>query len=219
MRERLRAAVFAAAAVVLAIVIVALGWAYPPRAAVISTDRLGPDSGEPVADYLARARESLRGSDTGEHWALVSFGAGAVPGAIPEYAGGLRISQVLYHVPIDRVFTPVVAIPVPAGDAVAVASARWAASALAQPDSADERSGRVAAVAAARLHAGCACVAALVVRGRLGELRDLAAHTGIRAVQALPADAPDGAFAVTPLLPEQVGVAAPGPDDGPVPDR
>ncbi|MBF6330134.1 hypothetical protein [Nocardia transvalensis] len=218
MRER-RVALLVAAAAVLAVVIVVLGWAYPPRPSVVTTDRLGPETGEPVAQYLDRAKDSLTGTDSDEHWALVSFAVGIAPERIPDHAGGLRISQVLHHVPIDRVYTPVLAVPVPAGDAVAVASARAAANTLAAVHPVDERSARVAAVVSERLRAGCACTVGLVVRGRLDRLRELASHTGIRAVQALPADAAAGAFAIVPLLPEQTDIAAPGPDDGPVPDR
>ncbi|MFI5781524.1 hypothetical protein [Nocardia sp. NPDC051570] len=217
MREWLRAAATAAAAAVLVIAILVLGWAWPPRASVISTDRLGPDADEPVADYLARARLSLAGADSGEHWALVSFATGIAPQDIPAHAWGLRIAQVLYHVPIDRVFTPVVTIPVPAGDEAALASARFAAATLDFTRAADDRTARIAKLAAARLRSGCPCTVALVVRGRLDQLRDLSSRNDIRAVQALPADA--GTFAVLPLLPEYTDTAAPGPDDGPVPEN
>ncbi len=217
MRERLRAAGFAGAAVALIVLILVLGWANPPRASVIGTDRLGPDSGEPVADYLARARDSLRRQDTGEHWALVSFAAGVAPRGIPESAAGLRISQVIYHVPIDRVYTPPITVPVPADDVAVIDSARAAAGVLDSSQSPDERTGRITSVMAARLHAGCACAADLVVRGRLDQLRALSEHPGVRAVQALPPDASAGAFAVFPLLPEQTDTVVPGPDDGPIP--
>ncbi|MCM6773307.1 hypothetical protein NDR87_07470 [Nocardia sp. CDC159] len=217
MRERLWAAGIAGAVVVVVVVVLALGWARPPRTSVISTDRLGPEAGEPVADYLAAARRSLSGTDSGEHWALVSFTAAIAPDRIPDHAGGLRIAQVLHHVSIDRVYTPTVTIPVPAGAEAAVASARAAAALLTATQPPDERSARIAAVSAARLRAGCACTVGLVVRGRLPQLRELSARTDIRAVEALPADA--GVYAVVPLLPEYTEVAAPGPDDGAVPQN
>ncbi|MBF6174171.1 hypothetical protein [Nocardia blacklockiae] len=219
MREVLRRFAFAAAAVAVVVLIVVLGWAIPPRAAIVSTDRLGPESGERVADYLARARDSLSGTDTAEHWALASFGAGAAAERLPELAAGLRISQVLYHVPLDRVYTPVTAVPVPAGDAAAIGSLQAAAGAMDYAQPAEERAARTAAVVAARLHAGCACAVGVVVRGRLDQLRELSSRNGVRSVEALPADAAAGAFAVVPLLPEQLDVVTPGPDDGPVPDR
>ncbi|MGV9677270.1 hypothetical protein ACWDSJ_18490 [Nocardia sp. NPDC003482] len=217
MPERARWAVWATAAALFAVLIVVLGWAYPPRPAVVSTDRLGPVSGEPVADYLARAHRTLDGADTADHWALVSFTAGLSPDRIPEHANGLRVSQVVHHVPIDRVTTPFVTIPVPAGDEVAVASARAAAGLLSATPPADERSARITAVVADRLRSGCPCTVGLVVRGPLGRLRELATHNDIRAVEVLPADA--GVFGLAPLLPEYTDTAASGPDDGPIPER
>ncbi|RDI49825.1 hypothetical protein [Nocardia mexicana] len=232
MRDRLRAFGIAGAAVVVVVVVVVLGWAIPPRPAVVTTDRLGPESGEPVAEYLTRARDSLGGNgsgslggaDTGERWALVSFGSGVAAAQLPEHAAGLRISQVLYHVPIDRVFTPVITVPVAAGDAAAIASGRAAAGAMAYvatdpAHSAEDRVARTAAVVAARLQAECPCAVGMVVRGPLDRLREMSSRNDIRAVEALPPDAAAGAFAVVPLLPEQVEAATSGPDDGPVPDR
>lgn len=219
MRERLRAAGFAGVAAGIVVLIYVLGWADPPVASVVMTDRLGPESGEPVAEYLARAHASLSGTDTAERWALVSFATGTTPGSIPESVAGLRVSNVVYDVPIARVYTPPITVPVPAGDAAAIASVRAAAGAMDNPDTSDDRTRRVAAVMAARLHAGCACVVDLVVRGRLDQLRVLSARPGVRAVQALPPDAAADTFAIVPLLPEQIILAAPGPDDGPVPER
>ncbi|WP_280265419.1 hypothetical protein [Nocardia wallacei] len=246
MRNRLRALGTVGAAIVFVALIVVLGWAIPPHPAVVTTDRLGPESGEAVADYLARARDSLGpgGSDSpggdgsglpggggsglpgdgGERWALVSFASGIAARDLPEHAGGLRISQVVYHVPIDRVFTPSITVPVPAGDAAAIASGHAAAGAMeyAATDPAhagDARTARTAAVVAARLRADCPCAVGMIVRGSPTRLRDLSSHNNIRAIQALPPDAAAGAFAVVPLLPEQQETATPGPDDGPVPDR
>lgn len=215
----LRRAGIATVVVLAAVLIVVLGWAIPPRAAVISTDRLGPESGEPVSGYLDRARESLRANDADCHWALLSFTSGITADRIPEYSAGLRISQVDYHVAIDRVATPITAIGVPAGDGVAVASVRSAAAKVAAEQTYDDRSTRVKNLVAARLAAGCPCVVGIVLYGTLDQLRNLAARPGIRAVEALPADASAGVFAVSPLLPEQTESASPTPDDGPVPDN
>ncbi|MFR9753113.1 hypothetical protein ACL02S_19040 [Nocardia sp. 004] len=198
-----------------AALIFVLGALTPPYRPAVSTDRLGPEQGEQVAAYLARAQDSLTG-DTVEHrWALVSFTAPLVPEQIPAYSDGMRIAQVLYHVALDRVQTPLVTVPVPTPTSAAVNSARYAAWLLPPPT--DERSARIAAFAAAQLRTGCACVVGLVVRGAPAELRSLASHNGIRAVQALPADAVAGSFAVVPLLPGYRDIVAPGPDDGPVP--
>lgn len=207
------------AAVVFAVLVLVLGWAFPPKPAVISTDRLGPENGEPVADYLTFARETLQGSDSGKHWALMSFGSGITAARIPEFTAGLRVSRVLYHVPLDRVATPVITVVVPSNPAVAAASQTAAADMVAATQAFSERSNRTNAVVAARLRGNCACLVGLVLHGTLPELRSLAALPGVRAVEALPADASAGVFAVAPLLPEHAEYVKPGPDDGPVPDN
>ncbi|MGV9668328.1 hypothetical protein ACWDUL_24660 [Nocardia niigatensis] len=209
----------ATAVVLFAILIVVLGWAIPPRSAVISSDRLGPESSEPVGHYLERARTSLQGTDSGGHWALLTFSEGITADRIPEFNGGLRISEVDYHVAVDRVATPIIGIGVPAGDAVAVASVKSAAAQMDSTPTFDDRSTRVKNLVAGRLRANCACVVALVLHGTLDQLRTLAAHPGVRAVEALPADASADVFAVSPLLPEQLESAGPPSDDGPVPDN
>ncbi|QIS10974.1 hypothetical protein [Nocardia arthritidis] len=216
----LRRIVIGVGAAALVVLIVLLGVLIPPKNGGVSTDRLGPDRGERIADYLVRAKDSLNGTDADEHWALVSFTDYVTPQQIPAHSGGLRISEVIQHVPIPGVQTPVLGIPVPAGDAVAVAAADAAASLLTvRPPSGNERIDRTVAVTAARLRAGCACTPGLVVRGQLPRLRELAAQNGIRAVQALPADAVWDRFAIVPLLPEWTETATPGPDNGPVPDK
>ncbi|MGW5221819.1 hypothetical protein ACWEQA_28490 [Nocardia sp. NPDC004085] len=219
MRERRvppwRGILLGAAAVALVALILALGALYPPYRTAVSTDRLGPDQGEQVAEYLARARDSLDAGGDEPRWALASFTEPLAPGDIPAHSGGLRIAQVLYRVPAPGVQTPLVAVPVPEGVASAVDSSSDAAWLLPRP--ADERSARVVAFSAARLRGGCGCVVGLVVRGAPAQLRDLAGQKGIRAVQALPADAVAGSFAVAPLLPDYRDVVGPLPDDGPVP--
>ncbi|MGQ4599845.1 hypothetical protein [Nocardia sp. R6R-6] len=214
-RSPWREVVLAAATGALITLIIALGVLNPPRQAGVSTDRLGPDQGEQVADYLSRARDSLAGADEQQHWALVSFTEPLVAADIPAHSGGMRIAQVLYRISLLRVHTPLVTVPVPESVEAAVDSAQYAAWLLPRP--ADDRSARIVAVSAERLRAGCACVVGLVVRGPLAQLRNLAAQNGIRAVQALPADAVAGSFAVVPLLREYQDVVLPGPDDGPVP--
>ncbi|WP_245717590.1 hypothetical protein [Nocardia jejuensis] len=209
----------ATVAVAFVALILVLGWATPPYRSVISTDRLGPENGEPVADYLTRAQTSLQPTDLAPRWSLISFTAGVTAARIPEFTGGLRISEVLYHVPIPRVATPIISIGVPAGDAVAVASRRAAAAQVQATPAYDERSVRTNQVVAARLRADCACVVGLVVDGPLPQLRTLAALPGVRSIQSLPPDASAGVFAVAPLLPEYADSVNPGTDDGPVPDN
>ncbi|MBW0274714.1 hypothetical protein ATM97_03960 [Nocardia sp. MH4] len=212
-----RTAVSIAAAVVLAVVVVVLGILNPRPSTGVTTDRLGPAQGEQVDDYLREARASLDGADTDPHWALVSFTDYLTAPQIPAAADGLRVAGVIQHVPIDRVQTPVITVATPAGAEPAVRSADAAAGLVAAQRFRDQRSADIARVTEARLRAGCACTAGLVVRGTLPELRVLATRPGVRAVQALPADAIAGRFAVAPLLPESTGVITPTPDDAPVP--
>ncbi|MFC9999182.1 hypothetical protein [Nocardia sp. NPDC127526] len=202
-----------------AMLIVSLGVAIPPRPAVISTDRLGPENSEAIPDYLSRARDSLQGADADQHWALVSFTDGISADRIPEYSAGLRISQAIYHVAVPGVAMPIIAVTLPAGAEVAVASVKSAAAQAGAMRAYDDRTVRANRLTATRLSANCACLVGLVLHGTLDQLRNLAALPGVRAVEALPADAPAGVFAVSPLLPEYQDFAKPGSDDAPVPEN
>ncbi|MDH6678127.1 hypothetical protein M2284_002330 [Rhodococcus sp. LBL1] len=206
------------AALALAGTAVGLGVANPVPVARISTDRLGPDSGEQVSVYLDRAQATLNADGDADpatqHWALVSLDASVTPSQLLDVVGDVRVSQVLFHVPLDRAQTPMVAIPVAANRtaverAPSVAAARLQASVVGH-----DRPSLLAAYSADQLSAGCACVVGATVRGSLDQLRALDAVPAVRAVEALPADAVAGSFAVSPLLPEQVDVVVPGPDDG-----
>lgn len=212
-----RSKVVLGAAAALAVVLLIVAFTRPHAAGHVATDRLGPAQGEQVDDYLADARASLDGTDADPRWALVSFTEYLTPQQLPGIADGLRISGVIQHVPIDRVQTPVVTVATPAGDEPAVRSGDAAAGLLESQQIRDGRSAEVVRVSVSRLRAGCACTAGIVVRGTLPQLRDLAEMPGVRAVQALPADALAGRFAVSPLLPENTGTITPTPDDGPVP--
>ncbi|WP_051132988.1 hypothetical protein [Nocardia paucivorans] len=222
-RARLRRIGIGITAGALPVLIVLLGVLNPPRPEGVFTDHLGPDQGEAVADYLARARDSLRGADDAEHWALVSFTEHRPATALPALARGLRIGQVIYHVPIERVATPLVIVPVPANERALLRSGVDAATELLdrrqRSAGPDERTTRVLDVSITRLLEGRACVVGLVVRAPLNRLRELAEQPGIRAVQALPADAVAGRFAVVPLFPTETDIVGPTPDDGPVPPR
>ncbi|WP_309139124.1 hypothetical protein [Nocardia cyriacigeorgica] len=215
-------AVFAGVVAVAVVVLIVVGAMQPQRSDGVSTDRLGPEQGEAVADYLARAQDSLTGTDTGEHWALVSFTEYQTPQQLLERSGGLRIGRVLYQVPLPRVHTQLMTVQVPAGDAVVLRSAEDAAwqllDQLRRSGYVDERMRKVTEVSVARLRAGCACAVGLIVRASLDQLRNLAAQNGIRAVEALPADAAAGGFAIVPLLPDATEFVTTTPDDGPVPD-
>ncbi|RBO90126.1 hypothetical protein [Nocardia puris] len=215
----LRGAPAGVAVVALIGLLVALGVAIPPRELGVGTDRLGPDHGERVGDYLDRARASLSGDHTETRWALITFGEPLASHQIPDHTAGLRVAQVLYRVPLPRVQTPLVTVAVPSTDVAATNSSRWAAGALqAELDLGTDPESRYTATlsaSAARLRADCACVVGVIVRGPLPPLRTLLDDPTVRAVEALPADATT--FAVTPLLPDHTDVVGPGPDDGPVP--
>ncbi|MEV0360614.1 hypothetical protein AB0H71_31615 [Nocardia sp. NPDC050697] len=201
---------------------VGIGAQTPPRSTGVSTDRVGPEQGEAVSAYLTRARATLERTDDAPRWALVSFADYVPAERVPALAAGVRVARVLEHVPLERVQTPIVAIPVPDSAAAVTGAAAAAADILRdrldrQP--LDQRAAQVHEVAVARLRAGCACTAGLIVRAAPAELRELAARTGIRAVEALPADTVADRFAVTPLLPGTTRTVGPEPDDGPVPPR
>lgn len=216
-RDRFRSlALVAGAVVALVVVVLVAGIASKPNDASIATDRLGPDQGEPVDAYLERARATL--GETGEpRYALVSFATELTPEAAVQVAGNVRISQVLHRVPIARVQTRLVVIDVPDSSAAVLESAKSAASQLLSTPARDDRGTRVDRVSGARLAQGCACVVGLTVRGTTQQLTELAQRNDVRAVEALPADAVFGRFAVVPLLPEQTDVVGPGPDDGEIP--
>ncbi|MFE3289863.1 hypothetical protein [Rhodococcus sp. NPDC059234] len=208
-----------ACAVALVVLVLLLGVLTPPRPSSIATDRLGPDSGEPVADYLDRARTSLADLDgASQRWALVSFDPEQTAAQAYRTAGGVRVSQVLFRVPLDRVQTQLIVVDV-AGEESVLRAPAVAAGRLSGSTGEWDRQGRVDAVSASRLAQDCPCVVGLTVRGDPDRLRELAAAPGVRAVEALPADAVFGRFAVNPLLPEQTQAASPGPDDGEVPAR
>lgn len=206
--------------VVAALVIGALaviGHLNPVRQSIVSTDRLGPDSGEQVAEYLARAEESLRSDTTEPRWGSVSFDRELTAEQVRTVADGVRISQVLVRVPLDRVQTPILTVGVPGSERSVLNSSARAASLAAASFGVGDRQAQIAAVSQRRLLDGCACVVTVVVRGTPAELTELAGRPDVRAVQALPPDAVSGKFAVEPLLPEYVDVVGPLPDDGLVP--
>lgn len=210
-------------AVVLVVVgVVLLGSATPARPPATPTVSLGPDQGEQVADVLAAAGTALEAVPADEpRWALVSLTAGLTPAGAAPLPAGVRVSRVLLHLALDRVQTAVVAVDTagqrtPAevlGDAAAAAAATQAAAAATAPG----RAGATAAVEAAALREGCACVVGFVVHGPGAALRSLADAPAVRSVDPAPAGTSWGSLAVRPLLPEQSGVVGPGPDDGPVP--
>jgi hypothetical protein len=206
----------------LAGMLVALGAFAGPRGGDVLTDRLGPEPSETVVGYLDRAAASLSDADADageQRYALVSFTTEqAVTDALTALAGA-RVSELIYHVPMPGVQTPIVAVAVPDNTEAALRSTGLAAERVRAGGGRTERAARVAAVSAGRLAAGCACVAGALVRTDPATLMLIAQRERVRAVETIAPDAVYGRIAVTPLLPEQIGVAGPGPDDGVVPAR
>lgn len=206
--------------------VVGVGFANPVPTPPITTDTLGPDSGEAVPDYLDRARDSVA-SVEGPVWALVSFtkaltvdevitstSSVQVPGA---EVSGVRVSRVMFRVPIERVQTPLMSVPVPDNDEAVRRSPGVAATRLVSLGGDTDRQQQVALASAKQLSAGCACAVGVLVRATPEGLDAITRESNVRAVEALPSDASPWLAAVRPLLPEYVDVVAPGPDDGPVP--
>ena len=206
--------------------VVGVGFANPVPTPPIRTDTLGPDSGEAVPDYLDRARDSVASVD-GPVWALVSFtkaltvdevitstSSVQVPGA---EVSGVRVSRVMFRVPIERVQTPLMSVPVPDNDESVRRSPGVAATRLVSLGGDTDRQQQVALASAKQLSAGCACAVGVLVRATPEGLEAIEHDSNVRALEALPSDASPWLAAVRPLLPEYVDVVAPGPDDGPVP--
>ena len=147
--------------------------------------------------YPMRAAAGVANSD------VTASSAVMCPMLTSASAAPFGLSRIVLAPP--RVQTPVVTVATPAGDEPARNSADAAAGLLLAQQFRDPRSAEIARVTAARLRANCACTAGMVVRGTLPQLRELATTPGVRAVQALPADAIAGRFAVAPLLPEATG--------------
>ena len=216
----LRGAIEACALVVAALLLcLVVGIANPLPRPVVSTDSLGPDNGETVADYVDRASTSLSGlpADDDQHWALVSFTDSASVDQAVQVGGGERIAEVLVRVPLDRVQTPVITIAVSGSRESILGSEDAAATTLQGSMGQWDRQSQIDAASAPRLAAGCDCVVGLIVHADPGALRAMQATTGVRAVEALPIGATAGKFAVRALLPDYVDVVGPLPDDGPVP--
>ncbi len=201
--RRIPAGAWTALAVIVVVVAVYLvGRANPIPPPPVTTDALGPDNSETAAEYTARAAQSLEqpGDPAALHWALVSLPGGVSAAAAAAAAAPVRISEVLVHVPLDDAQTPVTAVQVPAADdpAAMVSTAQGvAADTVASSAGTTGTAGRVVDA----LRGGCGCVVGLVVHARLDQLRTVAGRDGVAAVDALPADAVFGGFAVRPATP------------------
>lgn len=180
---------------------------------------LGPDSGEPVADYLARLPAELPPPGA-PAYALVQFATELSAADALAAVDGTAATSVVFRVPFDRVQTALRFEELSASGPAALDTARGRAALAASVD-AERLDGRAAEVAAAEAvvlaDRGCVCVLALLVRGERGALEGLAARADVRAVHAAPPDASPVELALSPLLPVQTAAATPVPDDGPVP--
>ena len=213
---RARVAILAGCVVIALLTAWYAGSQFPPPAPgpAPGTVRLGPDAGEPVADYLARLPAELPAPGASAY-ALVQFGTELVGADAAAAAAGTEPSTVVFRVLLDRVQT---ALRFEALGSIPVAQDRAGNSAAADAARLVGRARDVAAAEAAALaDPGCACVVALVVRGERTALQALTADPRVRAVHAAPADADPVELALSPLLPAQTVAADPLPDDGPVP--
>lgn len=210
------------------LIAVALGLAYwlgsttdaPSQS--FSGDRLGPESGQVVRQYLEQTAVSLAEASADEwHWALVSPSSEWTPDQVwarlSQVAGLDRIARVLIRVPIAGVQSPTVEVATGQSEAGVSAANELAALSLPGVVAPGERGAAVARVSALRLRAGAPAVVGVVVRGTGEALRAVGALPGVRSVDVAPPDALD--LAVAPLLPSFVDRAAPGADDAPVPTR
>lgn len=210
------------AVLALTVGLVLAGCSAPPAEPVPGTELLGPEPGERVVDYLARAAGTL--PTGGQAWALVQLAEPVGAEAAAALVGDVRVSRVVFRVRLPRVQTALVTVPVP-GQRPAEELTGAQRQAAADRERAAERAAaagqrraaEVAAVEAAELRAGCVCVLALLVHADRAALRALAARPPVRAIHAATPGLPLPSVAVSPLLPEQTEVAGPVPDDGPVP--
>ena len=203
--RRVPAEVWTAVVVVLAVIAVYLvGRANPIPPPPITTDALGPEHSESPQDYIARAADTLRpgGDPDAAHWALVSFGEGTAAPAAARAVAPVRISEVLTHVRLDGRQTPVTTVQTPATDRPAAMVSRALPQAADRIDSgygpAAAASGPADDAVTGALREECDCVVGLVVRAPLDQLREVSHRPGVAAVEALPADAVFGSFAVRP---------------------
>ncbi|MGH3809875.1 MAG: hypothetical protein ACRDRU_25295 [Pseudonocardiaceae bacterium] len=212
---------------VLAVLVVVFGsaiWVAGQRGESLpgGVQRLGPETAEPVVDYLRRAGASLPAEASEPVWALVQLDGYLAPAPAAELVRSVRLSRVILRVPLSRVQTALITRDLPGQRPVAeLTEALRAAAADRLAASRVARDGRRAAVAAAEataLRRGCTCVLALLVLGDRDALAAVVARPGVRAVHAALPDTAIQDLAISPLLPEQVDTTGPVPDDGPVLD-
>jgi hypothetical protein len=204
-----------------------VGAAAAPRS--LDAVRLGPDPGQPVAEYLAGLPAHLPPAGAVGVPALVQFGdEHDLADVVTLLAGaGVTPEQVVFRVPLLRVQTALRFERLPTVDLADPVEAAQRRLALAQQGAQRDAEAESATLTGrqaqlARYEAGVLtgrgrCVLAILVVGGRVALTRLAARPGVRAVDAAPKGTPVTGVALAPLLPEQTEVAGPVPDDGPVP--
>lgn len=171
----------AACGVVLAVLgVTAIGMLAPAQQPGVQGDMLGPQPGEEMSEYVARAETSLQNAGAQSAYALVTFDAPCDPAAAAR-----RVSIAARVDALLLVDAPAHPIPEPAGS----------------EDRADVFA-REAQRAANRAQAkGVAlnptAIGAVVVYAPGDDLRAIAETAGVRAVEALPSDAVWGMFGIT----------------------
>lgn len=205
----------------------------PDRPASLDAFRLGPDSGAPVASYLAGLPARWPAPGAPPVPALVQFGTEQDPASVARLVASADPVTAVFRVPLPRVQTALRFEPLPAVDLADPVGGTERRLALTRQSAARDAAaeagrltGRAASVARyeAAVLAGttskpapCRCVLAVLVVGDRAALSGLAGRPEVRAVDAAPEGIPPTGVALAPLLPEQTQLAAPAPDDGPVP--
>ncbi|MGL4306933.1 MAG: hypothetical protein ACRCSF_12375 [Mycobacteriaceae bacterium] len=196
-----------------------LGTVNPVVSQPSTAEVLGPVAGELVSEYQVRSAESFAsGRPEGKRWALVSLAEELMPQEAIALLSGLRVSQIVVRVPLDRVQTPLITIAVP-GSSESILQVLAEAARFTPITGFSPRSVAVNNVTRNRLEVGCACIAAVVVRANFSALQALRIAPRVRIVEVLPEDALGSRIGVSPLLSEHRTVVLPQPDDGLVPEN
>jgi hypothetical protein len=220
-RRRWRSLAVAALALVAAVAATVVWRAGRPAPATLPVDRsvrVGVRDGDSIPDYLAVSRAELNqlagtAPDTAVY-ALVVLAAYLPPDRLAPLVGpGVASVSAYARVPLPRRQTEIVRLPAQRLPADVVAAMDLVAARKAEAAPADP----VAAAEAAGYRQRCACVYALVVRGRPAALRSLGAHPAVRGVDPAPEVTDVSSAVFVAPLPEQADRVQPPPDDGPLP--
>ncbi|MFL6074534.1 MAG: hypothetical protein ACJ73S_14160 [Mycobacteriales bacterium] len=226
------------ALLVAAVVLGAAAYAYQrhggqDRAAAGNTPvHVGLATDQPVADYLNKASlnlVALARNTTITTYALVSLGGYGTPDQVVKLVDGFSVARAFVRVPLAGTTTKTVSVRVrtlatdlPAGMAAAARKRLADASefdnlakkVVGEDEQSTElrsfyvSSATVARSEAAQLQKACACVYALLVRGKPDRLLDLSRTPGVRVVDPAPEISDLERTVFAPLLPEQLAQPA-----------